>query len=199
MLRVPKLAQKSNALSAEDLAHELGRGRERRVGRSSYRVPCVVHGGRSLEISEKNGKTLFHCWAGCSQDEVLAALRSRGLWRPGSAPRRRSFNWAEHLLPPPVTPSCCFEVPHNCEHWQQFDTDIVLAELHKNLVEAADEIVNLYRIAGYALSAAELREEIELAVSLAGSAITPWNLDPTIVKAIMEIVVVEVGVNGDGN
>lgn len=33
-----------------------------------------------MSIAEKDGKILFHCHAGCSQENVIATLRSRGLW-----------------------------------------------------------------------------------------------------------------------
>ena len=29
---------------------------------------------------EEDGKTLVHCFAGCSQENVISALRERGLW-----------------------------------------------------------------------------------------------------------------------
>ncbi len=43
---------------------------------------CVAHRDRtpSLSISYAGGKVLVHCHAGCSQREVIAALRARGLW-----------------------------------------------------------------------------------------------------------------------
>ena len=50
----------------------------------------------SLSISERDGKVLVHCWAGCSQKDVISALRAMGLWgseqrdaRPRPAPRPR--------------------------------------------------------------------------------------------------------------
>jgi putative DNA primase/helicase len=44
---------------------------------------CVAHDDAtpSLRISENaNGKVLVHCFAGCSQAEVLTALKASGLW-----------------------------------------------------------------------------------------------------------------------
>ena len=50
----------------------------------------------SLSISERDGKVLVHCWAGCSQKDVISALRNMGLWGsesrgayPRPAPRPR--------------------------------------------------------------------------------------------------------------
>lgn len=34
----------------------------------------------SLSVQEKDGKVLFHCFAGCTQEQVLEALTARGLW-----------------------------------------------------------------------------------------------------------------------
>jgi putative DNA primase/helicase len=52
---------------------------------------CPAHRDRvpSLSVTDAVGKALFHCHAGCSQGEVIAALRRRGLWgrgRLGAAP-----------------------------------------------------------------------------------------------------------------
>lgn len=46
-----------------------------------WRLPCPVHGGSKgpLAITEKAGKTLFHCHAGCDSKEVLEALLREGL------------------------------------------------------------------------------------------------------------------------
>ena len=50
---------------------------------NSGMCPCVAHedGTPSLSVRESsNGKVLFHCFAGCSQDAVLTALKAMGLW-----------------------------------------------------------------------------------------------------------------------
>jgi putative DNA primase/helicase len=43
---------------------------------------CPAHRDRvpSLSVSDAGGKPLVHCHAGCSQTEVITALRARGLW-----------------------------------------------------------------------------------------------------------------------
>jgi putative DNA primase/helicase len=55
-----------------------------RVNGSGFLCRCPVPGHTdkhpSLRITEIDGKVLFKCWGGCSQDAVIAALRSRGLW-----------------------------------------------------------------------------------------------------------------------
>ncbi len=53
-------------------------------------VHCPAHDDArpSLSITEREGRTLLHCFAGCTQEAVIDALRGRGLWtgRP-PAPR----------------------------------------------------------------------------------------------------------------
>jgi rhodanese-related sulfurtransferase len=43
---------------------------------------CPAHDDRtpSLGIDDDDGRLLVHCWAGCSQEAVIRALRERGLW-----------------------------------------------------------------------------------------------------------------------
>lgn len=60
---------------------ELARNLEGRKEGQSWRCLCPVHGGRSLIASEgRNSNLVVNCKSGCSQDEVIAALRERGLW-----------------------------------------------------------------------------------------------------------------------
>jgi len=51
---------------------------------------CPAHDDRgpSLSICERAGKVLVHCHAGCSQLEVIEALRALGLW-----PERQQREW----------------------------------------------------------------------------------------------------------
>jgi putative DNA primase/helicase len=67
-------------MSAVDVAYALG---GRKSG-SAWVARCPAHTDRtpSLSISRgDNGKLLFHCFAGCDQQPVIAALRCRGLWQ----------------------------------------------------------------------------------------------------------------------
>jgi hypothetical protein len=80
---------------AEFVARALGDAERERT---SYRTRCPVHGGRSLVLSEKNGRLLWCCHAGCSQGEVVQALedlglyeRQRSTWRPTIYQSFRSF------------------------------------------------------------------------------------------------------------
>ena len=45
-----------------------------------WRARCPVHGGRSLCIRERAGKVLVVCRAGCSQSNIIRALREMCLW-----------------------------------------------------------------------------------------------------------------------
>ena len=77
---------------AEKIAEGLG-GRK---SSSGWQARCPAHDDRSPSLSIKegsNGRPLIHCHSGCSQDEVIKALRERGLWapeRPESVERRRN-------------------------------------------------------------------------------------------------------------
>ncbi len=63
-------------MTAADLASALGGKREG----GEWRCRCPVHGGRSLSITEKDGRLLLICRAGCPQDGIIAALKTMGLW-----------------------------------------------------------------------------------------------------------------------
>jgi len=64
--------------SAENLAKALG-GRKAGAG---WMARCPAHDDKtpSLSISESTGRLLVHCHAGCDQEQVIDALRARGLW-----------------------------------------------------------------------------------------------------------------------
>jgi hypothetical protein len=54
------------------------------------RCPAHDDGTPSLSITEKNGKVLFHCHAGCDRRSVAAALRRLGLWHSGTRGGRKT-------------------------------------------------------------------------------------------------------------
>lgn len=69
-------------MRADHLAKELG---GRRVG-GGWMARCPAHDDQnpSLAIQQTaDGSVLIHCHAGCSQHDVIEALKSRGLW-PGA-------------------------------------------------------------------------------------------------------------------
>ena len=63
----------------------------RRFG-SRWVANCPAHKDStpSLSISESGGRTLVHCFGGCTQDAVISALRERGLW-----PEPPQRNWTQ--------------------------------------------------------------------------------------------------------
>ena len=52
---------------------------------------CPAHDDRnpSLSVTERDGTILVYCFAGCSQTEVIQALKDRGLW-PAPTQEQRS-------------------------------------------------------------------------------------------------------------
>ena len=54
------------------------------------RCPSHDDGTASLHVEDKNGKVVWHCFAGCSQEAVQAELYARGLWHGGHAEDMRT-------------------------------------------------------------------------------------------------------------
>jgi len=72
-------------MSAETVAKALG---GRKAG-AAWMAKCPAHEDREPSLSIKdanNGKVLVRCHAGCDQQQVIAALKERGIW---SNPGRR--------------------------------------------------------------------------------------------------------------
>ena len=77
-------------LSADVIAAGLG-GRQ-----SNGKCFCPAHDDRNtanLGVDDGPNGPLVKCWAGCRQDDIIAALQSKGLWRQketsGFTPRRK--------------------------------------------------------------------------------------------------------------
>jgi putative DNA primase/helicase len=72
-------------MTPAELAAALGKAR--REGRE-WRCLCPAHDDHnpSLSVTEKDGKLVFFCFAGCDNPAVAAALRARGLWTNGHDP-----------------------------------------------------------------------------------------------------------------
>jgi hypothetical protein len=68
-------------MGAESIASRLG---GHRAG-GGYMCRCPAHHDNtpSMSVCDAGGKTLVHCFAGCAQEDVVAALRGRGLWGDG--------------------------------------------------------------------------------------------------------------------
>ena len=77
-------------LTAESIANALGCGQSgctcSRPTGDGWMTHCPAHDDEhpSLSVSEKNGKVLVKCFAGCFQDQVITALKERGLWPSGN-------------------------------------------------------------------------------------------------------------------
>ena len=73
-----------SANSLSDVANGLQKVHWR--GDHKFSACCPAHDDRnpSLSVSDKNGKILVKCWAGCTQEEVIGALRDLGLWHSAS-------------------------------------------------------------------------------------------------------------------
>ena len=74
--------------SAQQIADALG-GKQHG---KNYRAPCPAHNSSNpttLSISDSTGRLLVHCFAGCSQEQVIAALTDIGLW--SNSERHSSF------------------------------------------------------------------------------------------------------------
>lgn len=92
-------------MNAEQIANGLDRAR--RSGRS-WSACCPAHEDRSPSLSitdTGDGKVLVHCFAGCSQEDVIESLRGLGLWPTASyaaramyAERERQKIREHHLL-----------------------------------------------------------------------------------------------------
>jgi len=78
-------------LPATDIAKSL---KARRRGARNWMAPCPAHREKtpSLHISEgRDGVPLFHCFGGCSQRQLIDALRQRGLWHDRPAVMSRAY------------------------------------------------------------------------------------------------------------
>ena len=72
-------------MTALELARRL---RAKRVGRS-FVCRCPAHDDRdpSLSIMQGHSAILLKCFKGCEAEDIIAALRARGIWE--DPPKRR--------------------------------------------------------------------------------------------------------------
>ncbi len=73
-------------MTADDIAKTLNGHRSG----SGWMARCPAHQDATpiLSIHDSEGRILIHCFAGCTQGDVIAALRKRGLW-----PERMQLQW----------------------------------------------------------------------------------------------------------
>jgi hypothetical protein len=78
-------------LHAETIAMSLDKAK--RHSKDKFIACCPAHDDNnpSLAISDINGKTLLHCFAGCSQNSVIKALRDKGLWSQEKHHRKQGY------------------------------------------------------------------------------------------------------------
>ena len=66
-------------------------------GKGHVHCPAHADDGPSLSVSEKEGKILVHCFATCSQDSVITALKEKGLWlKPAQTSTKKSTDRLTH-------------------------------------------------------------------------------------------------------
>lgn len=72
------MTQNKKIINIEKITEALG-GKKSKDG---YICHCPAHDDKnpSLSVTEKNDKILFHCFAGCSQEQVIDQLKAKGLW-----------------------------------------------------------------------------------------------------------------------
>ena len=63
-------------------------------GSNQVQVKCPCHADKSpsLTVTMADGKILFYCHAGCTQDQVYNALHSRGLMPEKTTRKTSSIN-----------------------------------------------------------------------------------------------------------
>jgi hypothetical protein len=78
---LPRAIMRNVPVNSERVLEALG---AKRHGQG-WLACCPSHSDHnpSLSIVERNGKILVKCWAGCSQNEVIGALKTQGLWEGG--------------------------------------------------------------------------------------------------------------------
>jgi hypothetical protein len=77
----------SSRLSAEGLAQAL---QAKATGTGKWQALCPAHEDSKPSLSITTGRSgfvVFICRAGCTQDQVIEALRARGLWSRSRDPR----------------------------------------------------------------------------------------------------------------
>ncbi len=85
--------------SAEAIALAL---KGKKTGTGQFMACCPAHDDRapSLSITQNRERVLFHCHAGCSQAEVIDALRGRQLWPPVASESYISYLYKNKLGEP---------------------------------------------------------------------------------------------------
>lgn len=66
----------------------------RRNATRKHTLHCPAHADKtpSLSLTERDGRILFHCFAGCTQDAVIRALKQKRLWGEGVSLKVKGVN-----------------------------------------------------------------------------------------------------------
>ncbi len=91
------------SFSTEQIAKALGGAKK---SGSGWMALCPAHDDKNPSLSLKNekGKVLVYCHAGCSQDDIIAALRDLDLWS-GSTQREPNPPKPDKWNPLPSAPN----------------------------------------------------------------------------------------------
>jgi hypothetical protein len=149
---------------AETLTVALGGHWNGRTGTGLSHCPNPNHADRhpSFSVADKGGRTMFICRSGCSQSEILSALRNLNLWHASrtdaGTTSREPFDWGTFCDP---------KIP-TAEENAQFDLRFRLAHIRAELTDASHEIVELYARAKIPLTPADLARDLRLAVAVGG-------------------------------
>ena len=78
------MKQQRNYTTLSAIANGLSKVRWK--GDHGFSACCPAHDDRnpSLSVSDVGGKILLKCFAGCTQEKVIGALRDMGLWHTAS-------------------------------------------------------------------------------------------------------------------
>jgi hypothetical protein len=94
--------QTHQAFSISDVAHGLEKVKWQNPRKFTACCPAHDDHNPSFSAEEDDGKVLVYCHAGCSQDEVISALKSRGNWPDylPSSPKKISLDeiWKYQML-----------------------------------------------------------------------------------------------------
>jgi putative DNA primase/helicase len=74
----------------DTIGYSIAKALSGRKNGDGWMACCPAHDDREPSLSIRdadNGNILVHCHAGCDQERVIAALRSRGLWKENSRVR----------------------------------------------------------------------------------------------------------------
>lgn len=92
------------AYTAREIASALSNGKETRLGEGQWKSLCPAHNDStpSMTITDgKSGKILVRCHKGCTGDEIIRALKDRGLWEEYNPKAKHRATWT----PLPIVPS----------------------------------------------------------------------------------------------